>query len=189
MAKNLQILDFKFPGGKVPEWYVGPEKILAVIPGISERFDAVKDCLKKPGFVDTGKALDLLPFCRDFFGTWATSSPVVLHILGQEKVLAILEFLSTRRQITWESYDYEYFVQLPDRIQIFRGGSGAMEEVLQGFSWSMDREIATYYANQSQEGGILLQAEINKEDILLVYPGENELVPRRDALIDPKVIT
>lgn len=186
MEKKSQILVFQSPDGQTPDWYVGPEKILALVPGFPGRMDAVKDCFASDR-VDLTKTRDLEPLCGDFFAAWATSSPVVLELLGEAKVMEILEFFAARRELTWTLDDYEYFKCLPDRVQIFRGGTGTVEDIRNGFSWSTSEAVAEQYAKQNKEG-ILLQAETDKEDVLLVFPLEHELVLRKNSAIIHQVI-
>ena len=96
-------------------------------------------------------------------------------------MMEILELFSTCRGITWEYEHYAYYEQLPDHIQIFRGGSGTLDDVLLGFSWSLNKVVAEQFANSSLDG-ILVRAEIAKKDVLLVSSLECELVPRLGSL-------
>jgi len=181
MTKGLSTLQFVFPDGQVPDWYQGPEKALALVAGFDERYESLKTIFDS-GYLDSYDIVkDLEKLSRDFFWAWMTSSPAVIAALGSPKVMEILELFSTYRGITWEYEHYAYYEQLPDHIEIFRGGSGTLDNVLLGFSWSLSKEIAEQFANSSLDG-ILLRAEIAKKDVLLVSSLECELVPRLSSL-------
>lgn len=179
MSTGLSILQFVFPEGQIPDGYQGPEKALALIAGFVERFEALKTIFDS-GYLDH-RIQDLEKFSGDFFWAWATSSPAIFAALSSSMVMEILELFSTHRSITWEHEHYAYYEQLPDHIQIFRGGSGKLDDVLLGFSWSLSKEVAEQFANSSLDG-ILVMAEIAKNDVLLVSTLECELVPRLGSL-------
>lgn len=179
MAKGLKILQFAFTDGQVPDEYQGPKKALALIAGFEERYEALKTIFDS-GYMDH-RVKDLEMLSGDFFWAWTTSSPAVIAALSSPKVLEMLELFSKYRGITWGYEHYAYYEQLPDNIQIFRGGSGTLDDVLLGFSWSLSQEVAERFANSSLDG-ILVRAEVAKQDVLLVSSLESELVPRLGSL-------
>ena len=186
MAKGLSILNFDCTEGIPPGIDINNEKALGLISLFTERHENLRDAFYSNNF-DSNKADELRLFCGDFFWVWTISSPSVLNSLGGEKVLEILENFSLYREITWEISELEYFHQLPERIEIFRGGSRNLENVLKGFSWSLASNVAEMFMDENE--GVLVRAEIMKDDILLISTIEAELVPRPDRLIDPQVIS
>lgn len=186
MHKKIAALGFSFPDGEAPEWYIGPEESLALIPGLLERFEDLASCFVT-GSVHAIKIRELEAFSRDFFDAWLISKEVVLGIIGEEKVWEILEFLATNRGFTWEQDAYEYFAELPKYVKIFRGGAGPMNELVEGITWMLSINTAAQLADQS-DGGIVVEAEINKNDILLVSLFDLDVVPRKKSPIKPKII-
>lgn len=180
MSTGLKILQFVTQDGQVPDWFQGPEKSLALITGFAERFEALKTQFDSD-YIDHDRIQELEKFSGDFFWAWATSSPSIFSAISSSKVMEILELFSKYRQIIWEYEHYRYYEQLPDHIQIFRGGSGNLDDVLLGFSWSLSKEVAERFAKSSLDG-ILVSAEIAKKDVLLVSSLESELVPRLGSL-------
>lgn len=177
---DFKILHFEFPDGQQPDWHISPGRILARIPGFEQRYQSTKRILN-PGGLDCDVLQEIQDFARDFFAAWETSSPMVLKVCGTSQAMAMLELFTACRELIW---DFEYvtlFEELPDRLKIFRGGAGSTEEVLKGFSWSLSQEVAEQFAARSANG-LVLKAELAKEDVLLVSSLEWEVVPRSGAL-------
>jgi hypothetical protein len=173
------------PKVQIFDGYISPDEIIALVPIFAARYDAVKGIYAR-GLVDHSKLDDFQEFCADFFAAWAAKSAVIQEKLGREKLLEILELFAVGRGIAWIQDDYDYFEQLPEQFRIYRGASGPLDRAMGGLSWTTEVDVAMSYAKQAQ-GGLLLQAEIERENILLVFPSEFEIVPRLDCLIDPKL--
>jgi hypothetical protein len=58
MANGLQVLQFAFPDGQVPDGYQEPEKALALIAGFDERYEALKTIFDS-GYMDHDRIQDL----------------------------------------------------------------------------------------------------------------------------------
>lgn len=123
----------------------------------------------------------------DFFSAWANSSWDLINALGVERVFEILEQLAVYRFATWEENEYEFFEGIPEVVKIYRGGDGTKEDVLKGFSWSLDFEVANEFAEKHVQG-LVLSAEISKNDVLLINTAQNELVPHPKNLRKIEVI-
>ena len=187
MAKGLSILEFSSSEEMPPGIGINYEKAFALIPTFKERYEDLKDCFSQKQHIDHKKLEELRDLNGDFFWVWTISSPIVVSSLGGELVLKMLELFSKYRNITWGQDFLDYFHQLPESIEIFRGGSSDLNTVLKGFSWSLHRNIAETFMDENK--GVLVRAKINRDDILLVSATEAELVPRPDCLIDPQVIS
>jgi hypothetical protein len=181
--KSLKLLRTIFPDGKIPDGYQPPEKALALIPGFVDRYESLKgifDC----DYVDHEKVekfRELAKLADDFFWAWETSSRAVTLALGETRAIEILELFSIQRSLTWEFDAFMFFERCPDHIEIFRGGEGKLDDLLLGFSWSLSKDVAERFANMSSDG-ILIRAEIAKNDVLLVATLEYEVVPRLGSL-------
>ena len=59
---------------------------------------------------------------------------------------------------------------LPDRIKVFRGGNTASTPYDSAYSWSLDINIANFFACRRGKGdGYIVEAEIDKKDIIEAY--------------------
>ncbi|MFA6904434.1 MAG: hypothetical protein WC236_15270 [Gallionellaceae bacterium] len=123
----------------------------------------------------------------NYFGVWTDSSGGVLTVLGEDKFFGILKKLSIDRELFWGYYEYQYFEYLQDDLVIYRGGSGSKDDVLKGYSWTTDIEIAQEFAGRL-ENGVVLSAEILKDDVMLVNSCQNEVVPMPSALRNISII-
>lgn len=150
--------------------------LIATFP---RRYGAIKRELAS-GVAGPAVMPDLRQFGVDFFDAWMNSSRVVINALGKRQTMDILDLLSTRRGSTWQAEDYQLLLRLPERVTIYRGGAGTLDEVLKGFSWTLDRFVADQFAD-AHDHGTVLQAEIHRNDIVLISFLEQEIVPRQGA--------
>ena len=72
-----------------------------------------------------------------------------------------------------------FFDSLPDEITIFRGGIDD-----KGFSWTLDKDRACWFANRWYQDHRVFEKTINKSDALAYLNGRNEsdiiYVPEED---------
>lgn len=64
----------------------------------------------------------------------------------------------------------EALKDLPDKVKIYRGGNTASAPYTEAFSWSLDKNVANFFACRRGSGqGYLVEAEIPKEDIIEAF--------------------
>ena len=68
---------------------------------------------------------------------------------------------------------------MPDVIRIFRGFS--LDELENGFSWTVDFEMAEWFTNRTN-GDFVLAGYAKKPDVIAYITGRDE----EEILIDPK---
>lgn len=77
----------------------------------------------------------------------------------------------------------EQLDHLPDLIKIYRG-CGKKEKTPKGLSWTLSKEVASWFAKRFDKDGHIFSGVIQKEDILLCF-----LDSEQEILCDPKTIT
>ena len=100
----------------------------------------------------------------------------VYQTVGYERLVRCFRLL--RRWTRIEAY--EFLEEIPDELQVFRGGSGSVELLRGGLSWSARREYAESFAVGA--GARLLEATVSKDAILAV------LDPYIDLVVDPDLL-
>jgi hypothetical protein len=188
MAINRQILDAnynRYDQDRPFDWDI----FESVVRHISEEFDEVFNaaidvktgCPKGEELVRQVKLLS-----GRFFKAWSRSSWKIVGFLGADRAFAILEKLSLARHATWDCDSFHNFSCLYDKLKVYRGGGGSKEEVLKGYSWTVDLDDAIIFAERYSDG-IVLSAELDRKDVVLVFWGQLEVVPRLNSLKNVKV--
>jgi hypothetical protein len=152
---------------------------LAVTATVSDLITLYEEIiLEKEGVVSIASpehVNNLQSLTGDFFHAWIISSWLVIEAVGAKRTFSVLKMLSAIKIVAWVYDDCEWFENLPDVITIFRGGEGAKEEVMKGYSWSTNLAVAEQFARMHACGSILV-GEIYKDDVLLLNPSQDELV-------------
>lgn len=75
---------------------------------------------------------------------------------------------------------------LPDTITIYRGGNTASVDYHQAYSWTLDVNVANFFACRRGKGtGYIAEAEVNKEDIIEAFLDERR---EQEIIVDPTAI-
>jgi hypothetical protein len=111
----------------------------------------------------------------------------MLAVFGEKDCFELMELAAKNKSFVWGVDMEVYFEDLPDKVTIYRGGVGSVQDVAAGHSWSLDEGFAAPYACHAN--GILISAKISKNDILLLGTVESEIVPRKAALKGIKLFT
>lgn len=93
--------------------------------------------------------------------------------LSKEDLLSI--FLNSKSIDYLSKENLKFYNSLPDEVVIYRGVyENAPEKIINGFSWTINKEIANRFANRYHNTGNIYQAIINKKDVLAVAKERNE---------------
>lgn len=68
---------------------------------------------------------------------------------------------------------------LPDTVKVYRGGNSASTPFSKAFSWTLDPNVATFFAcRRGSQEGYIAEAEISKKDIIDAFldRGEQEII-------------
>jgi hypothetical protein len=147
MQQSKKILEILWPKelSMTPEMTI--ESDLASTQNLRERWTKIS---RIPH--DTFEFLESLRlFYPDFHHHWLLSSPTTLAYFGIEECYAIFEHSSKWKEIVWPLHILNLYNTLSDKVQLFRGGVGTIEEVLIGHSWTLDMDFAEPYATKKME--------------------------------------
>lgn len=161
-------------------------KFIKTVNQISDQIDAVFNRTYTATAV-IGALDDLDKLNSAFVEAWQFNSKQIFQLLGVTRVKEILSYFSHSRVCTWAFEEYDFYLKLPDEITIYRGGNGGVEDVLMGFSWSLYLNVAHQFAC-THENGLVISAEVNKDDIIFVSLLEFEVVPRIGSISKVRVI-
>lgn len=180
--QKTQLLVFPVPGETYEQAFTrGLADLKSCLPLLSDDWERIKIMSQD----DYTFPEALRTFYEDFFYCWSMSSPKTLTHLGAADCETILELTSRWKSVVWSIDALLYYEELPEELTIFRGGQGSLEEVTAGYSWSLSCDISQTYIKDSN--GLLISAQLKKSDILLLAPEENEIVPKRNALVNVQV--
>jgi|GEM_PF-5226088 len=89
-----------------------------------------------------------------------------------------------------EELEYQRFLSLPEKLKIYRGGSGITPNKLKyGMSWTTDQDRATWFANRFPHLGkpIIIEAIVDKNNIFGCFDYEDEIIIRGGRVSQLKV--
>lgn len=92
-------------------------------------------------------------------------------------------FRKLNRELAMDEDELEYFNALPEEVTIYHG---TKHKGKMGISWTTNLNVAKFFATRFgyEEGSIILQATVKKDDILAFTNCRNEY----EAIINPKKI-
>ncbi|MDA0345365.1 MAG: hypothetical protein O3C54_05325 [Proteobacteria bacterium] len=127
-----------------------------------QAFHTVKDSIRKPK-----------QYWALFSGIWSNSESIYQnnHIIADvltKEALAKKEHLHMMDKTERKKFD-----ALPDILTIYRG---CWQENRQGFSWTLDKKTALWFANRIETGNspILLSGKVTKDKVFALLLGRNE---------------
>lgn len=119
---------------------------------------------------------------------WQSFRSIWMHVLNLWEDLEVLDELlrlqRPHRHYLMDESERAAFDKLPSSLQIYRG---APEEHPLGFSWSLSKRKATWYAKKRQwyREACCVEAECKKTDVIALILARNE----NEIIIDPARVT
>lgn len=96
----------------------------------------------------------------------------------------ISNFKYCNKDYLMDSEELNYIKTLPKIITIYRGiQKGASVESL---SWTLSYEVALWFSNRFDNNGKVYEAQLNKDDILAYFSGEEEIICEPKNLVNLK---
>ena len=80
-----------------------------------------------------------------------------------------------------EEEELEVYNSLPDIVTVYRGVTSYNNKKIEVLSWTIDPEVAKWFANRYEEHGQVYAATISKKHILAYFGGRNEA----EVIVDP----
>lgn len=108
---------------------------------------------------------------------------VYVEFPNQDQNISVAQFLkhfqSADKKHLMSNEDYDVYSNFPDTIKVYRGiQKGGKEKAL---SWTTNYDTAEWFANRwSSDNGIVLSADISKNDVLAYFSGRGEY----EAIVD-----
>lgn len=100
--------------------------------------------------------------------------------LNKRSLLAM--FRSIAPQKLMDEEEYELFQSLDDVVTVYRGVTSYNAESVGVLSWTLNREVAEWFAHRYGEDGAVYEAQIEKKNIYAVFLGRNE----EEVIVDPE---
>ena len=91
--------------------------------------------------------------------------------------MAIELFRRAKKDCIMDKEEQEYYDNLPETLTLYRGVSEGRERL--GLSWTDNYDVAVWYQKRFKEwgrDGVVLKAEVKKEDVLAYFKHDNELL-------------
>lgn len=90
----------------------------------------------------------------------------------------IIKLFRLGGRIVMDSEEQAEFDKLPEQLTIYRGITDYNKKHIKGISWTLDIDIASYFAHRFRCKGKVYKATIQKKYVLAYYQnrGENEVV-------------
>lgn len=81
-------------------------------------------------------------------------------------------FKNANSSMLMEHEDLEIYKNLPDEIEIYRGVKP--DSSPKALSWTLNKEVANWFAKRFEDNGVVYKAKIKKKDILAYFNQRNE---------------
>ena len=112
---------------------------------------------------------------------WVRSeSPNADPNLSKAKLVSL--FKAADPEILMDAEERARLQSLDDPVTIYRGVTSYNARNVKALSWTLDENVARWFASRFGEQGRVYQAQIAKDDILAIFTGRNE----SEVIVDPK---
>jgi hypothetical protein len=103
--------------------------------------------------------------------------------LSQSKLLAM--FRAADPKILMDAEEQEKLEALADMVTVYRGVHSAKSNGIKAMSWTLDQDIAAWFAGRYGRQGCVYEAKIEKAHICALFLGRNE----SEVILNPKYLT
>lgn len=100
--------------------------------------------------------------------------------LSKTKLLAL--FKAADPKILMDEEERSRLRDLENPVTVYRGVTSYNAKNVKALSWTLDENVAQWFAHRYGEHGTVYQAQIRKEDIYAFFTGRNE----SEVIVDPK---
>lgn len=97
----------------------------------------------------------------------------------------ILMFKSANPAVLMDEDEYEEFKTLDDKVTVYRGVTSYNSKNIKALSWTLDQEVAKWFAHRFDEDGVIYEAQIDKKYIYALFKDRGE----SEVIVDPKYLT
>lgn len=100
--------------------------------------------------------------------------------VGQRKLISM--FKDAAPDVLMDETEREELNALEDPVTVYRGVTSYNADHVRAMSWTLNYDVAKWFAHRFGEEGTVYQAQINKEHILALFNGRNE----SEIIVDPQ---
>lgn len=100
--------------------------------------------------------------------------------LGKRGLLSMFRSIDPQKLMSEE--EYAQFQALEDTVTVYRGVTSYNAQSINALSWSLDREVAEWFAHRYGGEGTVYEAQVKREHIYAIFNGRNEA----EVIVDPK---
>ena len=100
--------------------------------------------------------------------------------LSKRNLLAMFRSIDPQKLMDEEEYDL--FQNLDDEVTVYRGVTSYNAQNVKALSWTLDREVAEWFAHRYGENGTVYEAQVRKENIYAIFLGRNEA----EVIVNPE---
>lgn len=138
----------------------------------------VKTCYKPLFFESSKEYLSEKDFASILVDYWAACG-----ITDVSKIKFLSWFQEAKKAFLMSKSEQKKFDKLPEKVTIYRGVNG--HEDIYGFSWTIDKRIADWFANRyDNKESYVFECIVDKKDILCYL----EIRDEKEVIIAPEVL-
>ncbi len=95
-------------------------------------------------------------------------------------------FEKAHKSTLMDEMEYQQYRNLPDVVTVYRGVTSYNQKNGRALSWTLDQEVAHWFAHRFSEEGTVYQAKIKKENILALFlhRSEKEVIVKPECLME-----
>lgn len=111
-----------------------------------------------------------------------TESPNNDPNMSKNRLLSL--FRKAKPQFVMDEDEYEAFQKLDDTVTVYRGVTSHNAKNVKALSWTLNYDIADWFAHRFGEDGTVYEAQIDREHIYAYFNRRNE----HEVIVDPKYL-
>ena len=119
---------------------------------------------------------------NNLIDVWIASSDEMLQVIPLANFVQFFTIIKPHFEIFWGYETLEFFSHIDENLTIYRGGK-IDDDTIAGVSWTLKPSLAACYAKKNGYD-FVLQGKITKENILIIFPFEEEIIPITSTVSD-----
>lgn len=138
-------------------------------------------------------ALTFLKFAQPYlseqdFGQFLSSAWTLSEAPNGDANMTRRELISAFRSVAPEylmdEEELRQYQELEDTVTVYRGVTPHNAKNIKALSWTLDRDVAEWFAHRFGENGTVYEAQIDKNHIFALFTGRNE----SEVIVNPNYL-
>lgn len=96
----------------------------------------------------------------------------------------ISAFRSVAPEYLMDEEELRQYQELEDTVTVYRGVTPHNAKNIKALSWTLDRDVAEWFAHRFGENGTVYEAQIDKNHIFALFTGRNE----SEVIVNPNYL-